>query len=253
MKKLVYLLCILFTSLSIAQEEDVFKEGNRFYNEGQFNEAIVNYETILKSGKHSADLYFNLANAHYKLNHIAPSIFYYEKALMLSPNDSDIKNNLSFARNMTIDAIDHIPEVGISNQIDMLAKKLSFDDWAKITVILTVLFVILVISFYFTKSTAKKRLSFVAASLALISCGIVLALTYRTYDLEQNDHPAIIFAKESIVKSEPNLRGEASFVLHEGTKVQILDSFEDWKKIRLTDGKTGWISDQDLKALKNQL
>ena len=88
------------------------------YNEGKYAEAISLYESILATKKHSAALYFNLANAHYKLNHIAPSIYYYEKALQLNPNDSDIKNNLAFAQNMTIDAINDVPEVGFSKLIN---------------------------------------------------------------------------------------------------------------------------------------
>ena len=61
--------------------------------------------------------------------------------------------------------------------------------------------------------------------------------------------PAIIFASEIEVKTEPTVGSNVAFVLHEGTKVQILDTLNNWKQIKLTDGKTGWIPAQDIKAL----
>ena len=114
MKRLIYILISLVSIISFAQNDAIFDEANTMYNEGKYAEAIDTYTKILNNDYHSPELYFNLANAHYKLNNIAPSIYYYEKALMLSPNDSEIENNAAFARNMTIDAIDVIPEAGLS-------------------------------------------------------------------------------------------------------------------------------------------
>ena len=101
MKKIVYILSFLFSFGLFAQNQALFEKANTLYNEGKYAEAIDNYITILETEKHSADIYYNLANAHYKLNNIAPSIYYYEKALLLDPNDSEINNNIAFAKNMT--------------------------------------------------------------------------------------------------------------------------------------------------------
>ena len=97
MRHIFYLLIGLFSLGLYAQNQSLFEQGNQLYNDGKYAEAIDKYKAILDSENHSAELYFNLANAHYKLNHIAPSIYYYEKALKLSPKDQDIKNNLAFA------------------------------------------------------------------------------------------------------------------------------------------------------------
>ena len=104
-----------FFGWSFLQNDTLFKKANTLYNNGKYLEAIDNYMSILETNTHSAELYFNLGNAHYKLNNIATSIYYYEKALQLKPNDKDIINNIAFARNMTIDAIDTVPEVGFSD------------------------------------------------------------------------------------------------------------------------------------------
>ena len=144
----------------------------------------------------------NLANAHYKLNNIAPSIYYYEKALQLTPNDKDITNNIAFARNMTIDAIDVIPEVGFSKLLKNISNSLHFDQWAMTSVTLVILFVILFIMYYFAESTGKKRWAFILSLASLFIACIALSFSFHNYNLAQKDNPAIVFAQESRVKSE---------------------------------------------------
>ncbi|MGR7812616.1 tetratricopeptide repeat protein [Lacinutrix undariae] len=251
MKKLLFIITILMCGFGFSQNSALFKEGNTLYNAGKYTDAINKYETILKSEKHSAELYFNLANAHYKLNNIAPSIYYYEKALQLAPEDVDIKNNAAFARNMTIDAIDVMPEVGVSKWLNNSANTFNFDAWAYIAIGGVLLFVILFLVYYFSKSTALKRVLFIGSSTVLIISVISLCFAFHKYNLDKNDVPAIVFAKESTVKDEPNLRGVETFKLHEGTKIQVLDTVDGWKEIKLTDGTTGWIRNDDIKLLKN--
>ncbi|MGM5469016.1 tetratricopeptide repeat protein [Flavobacteriaceae bacterium LMO-SS05] len=249
MKTILYILTFLLSTFSIAQNETLFSQGNDLYNDGHYIESIEKYKDVLKSGNHSAELYFNLGNAYYKLNNIAPSIYYYEKALQLAPNDKDILNNIAFARNMTIDVVDTIPEVGFSKVLKNLTYLMSFDNWAKTAVSLVILFVILFLSYYFSYTTIKKRLAFVGSLTSVVLASGAIFLAFHNYNLVQQDKPAIVFAKEAQIKSEPNLRSTKAFKLHEGTKVQILDTVHNWKKIKLADGKTGWIVNDDIKAL----
>ncbi|WP_298550283.1 tetratricopeptide repeat protein [uncultured Algibacter sp.] len=250
MKKRLYILSLLFSFGLFAQNQTLFEKANALYNEGKYAEAIDNYSAILETKKHSADLYYNLANAHYKLNNIAPSIYYFEKALLLNPEDSEIKNNIAFARNMTIDAIDVIPDAGFSKLLNTTTHKMSFDAWAKAAVTLVFCFVILFLIYYFAYSTLNKRLAFIGSVTALILVFITLAFAFHKYNLDKNDNPAIIFAQESKVKSNPNSGSEESFRLHEGTKVQVVEVYNDWKKIKLSDGKVGWVISDDIKTLK---
>jgi tetratricopeptide (TPR) repeat protein len=250
MKQLIYILAYLVSVLTFAQNNQVFDEANALYNDASYTEALEKYKTILDSGEHSAELYFNIANAHYKLNHIAPSIYYYEKALLLKPNDKDIQNNIAFARNMTVDAIDSVPEVGISKIIKNITNTMSFDAWAKTAIVCIMLFVMLFIAYYFTYSTSKKRFAFVASNVSLLLAIGSLVFAFHKFKLVNNDQPAIVFAQETKIKSEPNLRSSEAFILHEGTKVQVLDTVSNWKKIKLSDGKTGWIMNDDIKMVK---
>ena len=249
MKRLLFTLLVLVSFGVFAQNQTLFEKANALYNDGKYAEAIDKYEAILATKNESAELYFNLGNANYKLNNIAPSIYYFEKALQLAPNDADIKNNLSFARNMTIDAIDVLPEGGIAKFVKKLTNTMSFDGWAKLAVAFVFSFVVLFLAYYFAYSTIRKRMAFIGSLAALVLICISLSLAFHKYNLDKRDRPAIVFVQESKVKSEPNNRSEEAFRLHEGTKVQILDTVEDWKKIKLADGKSGWIAKQDIKAL----
>lgn len=249
MKHITSILIFLLSFGSLAQNETLFKEANSLYNDGKYMDAIDRYESIIKTGQHSAELYFNLGNANYKLNRIAPSVYYYEKALQLAPNDEEIQNNLAFAQNMTIDAIEEVPEVGVSKFFKKAINVFGFDGWAKLTIVLMLLFVGLFIMYYFAFATRRKRLAFIGSIASLFLMLLSLTFAFQKYNMVQKDQPAIVFSQEVQVKSEPNLRSTEAFKLHEGTKVQILDTVNNWKKIKLVDGKTGWIPSDDIKAL----
>lgn len=251
MKLIIYIITFLLSSITSAQNISLFEEGNTLYSNGKYNEAIEKYEEVLDKGLHSAEIYFNLGNAHYKLNRIAPSIFYYEKALLLSPKDKEIQNNLSFAQNMTIDAIEVVPEIGISRFLRSAIKMFSFDTWAYFSIVFVILFVILFITYYFTSSTNKKRFTFVTSITSAFLTILFLSFAFQRQTMDNKDNPAIVFAQESLVRTDPNLSGEEAFRLHEGTKVRVLDTINNWTEILLADGKTGWMVSDDIRLLNN--
>ncbi|MGY3795351.1 tetratricopeptide repeat protein [uncultured Aquimarina sp.] len=249
MKNLIIIVVFLVSVLGLAQNDQLFEKGNSFYNQEKYQEAIDAYSAILESGQESASLYYNLANANYKLSNIGQSIYYYEKALELKPNDEDIKNNLAFANNATIDAIDVIPEGVISRTINGFTNMFSFDSWAWIAVLCVVIFVVLFLLYYTARISSKKRLFFLGSWVSLLIAVFAVVFAFKQYGYITNNQYAIIFAQESTVKSEPNLRSEEVFELHEGTKVKVTETVNDWKKIKLADGKIGWIPATDLKEL----
>lgn len=252
--KILYLFLVFISSYSLVcgQEntnETLFEAANKAYNEGNYAEAIPQYKSILETGNHSAAIYYNLGNAYYKSNEIGPSIYYFEKALQLSPNDKDILNNLDFARNMTIDAIEPLPKTQLSKFIANITGKFSYNQWAWIAVICGFLCVLSFLLYQFAYETLKKRIYFIISFIAFLFILGTTAIAYQQYGKAQKDRPAIIFVQETKVKSEPNLRSNEVFILHEGTKVQVLDTVDSWKKIQLIDGKIGWIVADDLKEL----
>ena len=248
MKNILYIFLLLF-QISVAQT--AFERGNTFYEKENYHAAISSYESILASGKHSAELYFNLANSYYKLHKVAPAVYNYEKALLLNPNDTEIKTNLEFARKMAIDDIKVIPKVGFNKLISDFTSAYHYDTWAWIAVGFAFLFLLFFVGYYFSQKTVLKRIFFIGMFIWLIGISLCSASGFYEKGRNANERPAIVYAEIASVKSEPKISSPDSFVLHEGTKVYILESIANWKKVELTDETTGWIEDSAIKEIKN--
>lgn len=251
MKKIVFLFVVFLGLTTSAQSKAVFGKATDAYNAGDYNVAIENYLEIIEKGQHSAELYFNLGNSYYKLNQVAPSIYYYEKALLLKPNDSEIKNNLAYAQNMTLDAIEVMPETGLSKIYKDTTGFLSFDQWGYNAVIFMLLFVLLYIGFYYLKYATQKRIAFITSIVSLLIAVVSVVFAFLQYSDFQADQPAIVFDNEVKVTSEPNERSQAVFMLHEGTKLNVLEELKGYKKIRIADGQTGWLTSESIKLLRD--
>ncbi|MDX9789351.1 MAG: tetratricopeptide repeat protein [Candidatus Kapabacteria bacterium] len=248
MKKILYILTLLISQTFWAQ--DVFDKGNEYYREGDYEKAIEAYESILNDKKHSAELYFNLANAYYKMDKVALSIYYYEKALLLNPNNKDIKNNLKFAQNKTIDEIKEVPDVRFEKVLQNFTGILTYNAWAKISVGLAFLFFLLFLGYYFSDTTRAKRIFFVGMFIIPILIIISILSAWFEKELYKTDRPAIVFAEIVPVKNEPRENASESFVLHEGTKVFVLESLDNWRKIQLSDDTEGWLRAENIKELR---
>ncbi|MDC8005296.1 tetratricopeptide repeat protein [Aureisphaera galaxeae] len=249
MKKAIYILILLVSVLGTAQNEALFEQGKQQYKAEKYQEAITNWNKILQSGEHSAALYYNIGNAHYRLNEIGPSIYYYEKALQLSPNDKEILNNLAYAQNATVDAIEPLPQTVFAKWDKSVSSLLTFEGWAWVSVICALLFALLFITYYFSMYSRQKRVLFVGALLTLFVLITGVSMSFRNFGKQLKDKPAIIFAESTEVKSDPKMNSETSFLLHEGTKVQILAEDGDWSRIQIADGKDGWVLNSDFKTL----
>lgn len=250
-KNLAIFFSLFTVLLCTAQNNKLFDEATTAYNSGEYEKAIDLYTNILDNGEHSTAVYYNLGNSFYKLNKIAESIYYYEKALLLSPNDEEVKTNLSYAQNMTLDAIESMPETGLSKLYKSVTDKLTFDQWAYFAIAFMFLFVLLYILFYYANASTLKRWSFIGSILALFICIIAIVFAYIQRRDFKDLQPAIIFAEESSIKSEPNTSSQEVFVIHAGTKANVIDQLDDWNRIKLADGKTGWIQKNKLKLLKD--
>jgi len=157
MKNLLYIL-LLTTQVFFAQKG--FENGNALYQKGKYQEAIKAYETELFAKNQSAELYFNIGNCYYKLNKVAPSIYNYEKALLLNPDDVEIQNNLKFAQKLQIDDIKTIEKVGFNKVIQDFTNTFNYNTWGGITVGLSIVFLLFFVGYYFSQITVSKRLFF---------------------------------------------------------------------------------------------
>ena len=247
MKKIIFIL-LLTTQFFFAQTG--FDRGNTLYQKERYEEAIVAYESVLGTKQHSSELYFNLGNSYYKLNKVAPAIYNYEKALVLNPDDAEIQNNLKFAQKLQIDEIKVIPTVGFSKIVHDFTSAFHYNTWGWISVGLSTLFLLFFIGYYFSQITLSKRIFFFGMFVLIVLLLISVSAAISEKNHYKSEKPAIVFAEMVLVKSEPQNTSNTVFTLHEGTKVFILESLNNWRKIQLTDGTEGWIDKNAIKEVK---
>jgi tetratricopeptide (TPR) repeat protein len=250
MKRLFYILFFITSFVSAQNPEAFFKEANDLYKVGRYEEAIALYKKIENLKLTSSELYYNLGNCYYKLNQVAETIYNYEKALLIDPLNEDANNNLIFAKRLTIDNIEALPKSIFQKFDENYIKKLSYNNWAILAVIFSALGSLLFLLFYFSYTPSKKRFFFTSSIVCILLLVISVSLSYKEYNDSKSNINAIIFAEKTEVKNAPTLNSENVFTLHEGTKVKVLDSVDNWKKIKIVDGKIGWVDAEDLKVLK---
>lgn len=220
------------------------------YQKERYEEAIVAYESVLGTKQHSAELYFNLGNCYYKLNKVAPAIYNYEKALVLNPDDAEIHNNLKFAQKLQIDEIKVVPQVGFSKMVHDFTSAFHYNTWALISVGLSTLFLLFFIGYYFSQITLSKRIFFIGMFVLILLLLVSVSAAISEKNHYEREKPAIVFAEMVLVKSEPQKASNTVFTLHEGTKVFVLETLDNWKKIQLTDGTEGWIDKSAVREVK---
>ncbi|WP_029038114.1 SH3 domain-containing protein [Salinimicrobium xinjiangense] len=249
MKKLIFLLALTFSLGGYSQNEMLFERANEAYAAGEFEKAVENYEQILANGETSAALHYNLGNAYYRLDRVAPSIYHYEKALQLNPGDEDARNNLVFAKNMAIDAIGEEAKGGFWGIFSRSTSAFTAAGWGWIAIFCMLLFVVFFLVYYFSRRTTTKRLLFIGSMFFLVMAIASAVVGFTKDSLQQESSFAIVFTEQVEVKSEPSPRAGEAFLLHEGAKVKITENFQDWVEIELPNGSRGWMQENDLKKL----
>ncbi|WP_299054449.1 tetratricopeptide repeat protein [uncultured Polaribacter sp.] len=249
MKKFVFLMLFIITSISAQEVDSLFVSANNYYKNGDYKNAIEAYKNIASKELVSSELFYNLGNAYYKINKVGPAIYYYEKGLKLNPLQEDIKNNLVFAKRLALDNIEALPKT-IFQKINInYLQKLSYNQWAIVVVVVSFFTSLLFLLFYFASSPAKKRGYFTFSILSLLLLLTTVSITYNQYGFSKNNIEAIVFSTKTEVRNAPTLNAEEVFTLHEGAKVFVLDAIDNWKKIKLADGKVGWIIADEIKEI----
>lgn len=245
---LVLLLSISLTAAHAQTEkyEQLFAKGNEAYIAERYDEAITYFQTILAEGVHSAELYLNLGNSYLKNKNTAASILYYERGLLIDPGNERILNNLSFAENQRLDKIEPLPLPLGQRVVNRLFAFIPLKAWGAISIVLGALGLLL-----YAIYRLKKRKMWWRASIAFYLLSLALyGLTFKAKTLLENDTSAIVFEPRVLVLSEPKLEAPVVFELHEGTKVQVEDSFQEFTEIKLANGQTGWLKEQDIRRIK---
>ena len=219
------------------------------YQKGNYQQAIRDYEEILKT-RASAAIYYNLGNAYFRTDNITKAVLNYERAHLYAPGDEDINFNLQFARSKTIDKITPASEMFFVTWYRMLVNYTSVDNWAKIGIFSIIMALILVLVYLFGSQLFMRKIGFFGGLFFLISFLISNLFAYQQKQVLINRTGAIIMEPSVNIKKTPAKQSADLFVLHEGTRVDITDkTINGWRGIRVADGREGWIETKHIEEI----
>ncbi|MDB5134608.1 MAG: Tetratricopeptide repeat protein [Mucilaginibacter sp.] len=227
----------------------LYKKANEQYRKAQYQEAIKSYQQILDGGRPAEAVYFNLGNAYFKLGDIPSALLYYEKAHKLAPGDEDINFNIYFANSKTTDKVEPEPEFFVSQWWRSIILFFSIGTLSILSVLSFIAGFGLLVLYLFTNVSSLKKASFYIGILMLFSGLLFVFISNRQVHYFNDHHQAIIFTGSVNVRSGPGEQAATLFVLHDGTKVNILDNNNGWIKVQLANGNEGWIHEADIKEI----
>jgi len=244
----ILLILISFTVFGQSVEESIQKAGD-YYRNGQFDEAIEIYEQLLNEGFEGTSLYYNLANSYYRIGKSGEAILNYERALKLSPSDEDVKHNLAFANLSTIDRIQPLPTFFLFQWWESILALLTINGWTYLVYIIFILLIIAIVVYFFAKTIFQQKLILFSGLGILTVFLIVLSLLIVKINREENVISGVVIEQSVTVKTSPDEQSTDAFVIHEGLKVNLEDRLDDWVKVRLADGKIGWLLQENIEEI----
>lgn len=209
------------------------------YAKGEYAQALALYDSVYAK-ENSAGLLFNIGNCHMKLGDVPHALLYYERASRLQPGAEDIQANLDYARSQVVDRVNELPAFTLGSLWDRLRGGKDVDQWARRSLWACLLLFAFATAFLFVRQRAWRRSLLGAAVICLLFTGLSAALAaYRVNEITDRSQ-AIIMLPKVDVRGEPRAEATTVFVLHEGTKVGVLQEENGWYEVKLSSGSVGW-------------
>lgn len=249
----ILLLAFIFFSESVFGAENVAEilldSANNAYVKKDYNQSLKFYQEILKTGNEAAEIYYNIGNCYFKLNQITNAIYFYEKARLLAPNDKDILYNLEISRQYTTDKIKTLEPFIINKFFRNLVSLFSSNFWATISMVCFIGLLVFLLLFLFLRNIGLKKSFFWLGIILLLISVSSYILSYSQKKMVASHLSAIVFSPTVNIKSSPDENGIDLLIIHEGIKVTITDSLQDWYNVVLPDNNEGWLLKTDIKKI----
>ena len=230
--------------------DSLWSKGVQAYTDGRWSECTESLKALESVGVVSPELYYNLGNAYFKSGDYPHAILYYERTLKISPSFEDARINLDFANSLIRDKIDAVPEFVLKSWARKVCYLMPSDFWALISIVLFAAALALFLVFRLGASRGLRRTGFYCSIVALILSASSFGMAQWQRNSYLKADGAIVMKPVTSVKSSPSRDSSKDlFVLHEGTKVTVLDTVGEWKNISLSDGRQGWIEESDMEMI----
>jgi len=226
---------------AVAQVE-FYQEGNRLYQEGDFEGALASYLRLVEAGFESGEVYYNIGNTYFKLSDVAQAILYYERARRLLPGDEDVQANLDLARSLTVDEIAPLPRFWLFSAADwwvgLLPRTLLIAVVLASYLVGTGVVLLLILKRGAPAAVWGRR---IASASAVVFLLFGLNLAVREFELGQAQEAVVLQPQVDVLSAPLDDETLTIFTVHEGTKVRIDRLSEEWAEVALEDGRVGWV------------
>lgn len=232
-----------------AAPAQLMEDGNKAFQEKKYNQAALNYLSVIREGYESSALYFNLGNAYFKMDSLPQAILYYEKARQLNPGDEDILFNLRIVNAKIVDKIDVLPELFYVRYWNQIRSYFSRDQWAIAGITGMVIFFVLAGIYLLNRRPVIRKFAFWTGVVAFVFVVFSVVFSWQSHSNLEREKEAVVFEDAVMVKSSPDKGSMDIFVVHAGTKVKVEDQVGDWLKIVIANGSVGWVESVTLRMI----
>ncbi len=234
-------LALLVPGAAIAQVE-FYQEGNRLYQEGDFEGALSSYLRVVEAGLESGEVFYNIGNSYFKVGDLARAILNYERARRLLPGDEDVRVNLDLARSLTVDEVEPLPRFWVLDAwswwVDLLPGSVLIGLVALAYVAGMGGVILLVLKRETSPALWGGRVAIGAGGVLLV---LGLNLVIRELEIGQAEEAVVMAPQVDVMSAPVDDEALTIFTVHEGTKVRVDRRAEEWAEVVLEDGKVGWV------------
>ncbi len=240
LKTLLSGIIFLYLSFFALASSEKMQEANTAYQEKDYQKAIKIYESLVDEGLESTSLYYNLGCAYYQENNLASSILYFERAARLDPSNEDIQHNIQVVNSHLEDNIQAVPDFFLKRWFFAFTTFTSMRNWAIISILAFIILLFFIFIYLLSRKIRWKKTGFYLAICFFFLMILSITAAQSQYKKRHCTSYAIVFEPTLTTKSSPDENSKNLFIIHEGTKVKIVDELGDWYEIKIANGSKGW-------------
>ncbi len=244
------MVCAMAMAAMASQKDSIWNAAVNHYMDSEYEAALEGFLALEEQGYASAELFYNIGNCYYKLDHqLGKVILYYERSLKADPSFEDAQVNLAIASQATLDKIDEVPEFILVTWVKVLRDVMSSNAWAVLFLVLFALTAVFVLLFRFAGRVGVRKTGFSFAIVTLLFSIVSLLFAFSGRGEALRADEAVVMVPVTSVKGAPGANDQSLFILHEGTVVEVVDAVGDWKRIEISDGRQGWVEAKNIEII----
>lgn len=217
-----------------------FEAANLAYDQGKFSEAKSGYEELVESGAWSANLFYNLGNADYRLGAPGRAILDYERALTLDPAHPEARANLALLRKQTS------AKMRAPSWQDAVFAGRAVNVWTGVAAAAGWL-AVFGLALLFTSRREEKSGLWLATIASVLVCAYAMGVLWWR---EQERALAIVVVKETAARLSPADSAGLAETLPAGSRVRVLRERGEWIYCALPGAGRGWIPQRELERVR---